>query len=180
MKKVIIIGCPGSGKSTFGKKLNKVTEIPLYHLDMMYWNEDKTTVGKDVFLERLQSVLSSPEWIIDGNYGSTMEMRLKECDTVFFLDYPTNICLEGVRERLGKPRSDMPWYETETVDEEFISFIENFNSESRPQILELLRKYSNKDIIVFHSREESQEYLNSKLKLKEITDPSELTNAYGI
>jgi len=159
MQKVIIIGCPGSGKSTFGKKLNKVTGIPLYHLDMMYWNEDKTTVGKEIFLDRLQNVLSSPEWIIDGSYGSTMEMRLKECDTVFFLDYPTDICLEGVRERRGKPRSDMPWFETDAVDEEFISFIENFNNESRPQIMELLEKYSDKDIIVFHSREESEQFL---------------------
>ena len=158
MQRVIIIGCPGSGKSTFGKKLNNVTGLPLYHLDMMYWNKDKTTVGKEIFLDRLQNVLSSHEWIIDGNYGSTMEMRLKECDTVFFLDYPTDICLEGVRERRGKPRSDMPWFETDAVDEDFISFIENFNSESRPQIMELLEKYSDKDIIVFHSREESEQY----------------------
>ena len=158
MQRVIIIGCPGSGKSTFGKKLNNVTGLPLYHLDMMYWNKDKTTVGKEIFLDRLQNVLSCHEWIIDGNYGSTMEMRLKECDTVFFLDYPTDICLEGVRERRGKPRSDMPWFETDAVDEDFISFIENFNSESRPQIMELLEKYSDKDIIVFHSREESEQY----------------------
>lgn len=158
MQRVIIIGCPGSGKSTFGKKLNKVTGLPLYHLDMMYWNKNKTTVGKEIFLDRLQNVLSSYEWIIDGNYGSTMEMRLKECDTVFFLDYPTDICLEGIRERRGKPRSDMPWFETDAVDEEFISFIENFNNESRPQIMELLEKYSDKDIIVFHSREESEQY----------------------
>lgn len=164
MQKVIIIGCPGSGKSTFGKKLNKVTEIPLYHLDMMYWNEDKTTVCKDVFLGRLRSALSSPSWIVDGNYGSTMEMRLRECDTVFFLDYPTEICLEGALSRRGKPRSDMPWFETDSVDEEFISFIENFQKESRPNILDLLKKYSNKDIIVFHSRKESQEYLNSNFK----------------
>ena len=159
MQKVIIIGCPGSGKSTFGKKLNKASGIPLYHLDMMYWNADKTIVGKDAFLDRLRNVLSYPEWIIDGNYSSTMEMRLKECDTVFFLDYPTDICLEGVRARRGKPRSDMPWLESDTVDEDFISFIENFNSESRPQIMNLLKKYSDKDIIVFHSREESQKYL---------------------
>ncbi len=166
MQKVIIIGCPGSGKSTFGKKLNKVTGLPLYHLDMMYWNGDKTTVKKDVFLDRLQKVLSSPEWIIDGNYKSIMDMRLKKCDTVFFLDYPTDICLEGVRARRGEPRSDMPWFETDTLDEEFISYIENFNSETRPQIMDLLNKYSNKNITVFRTREESQEYLNSKLNRK--------------
>ncbi len=109
MKKVIIIGCPGSGKSTFGRKLRDATGLPLYHLDMMYWNEDRTTVSKEVFLKRLQDAMSKPEWIIDGNYGSTMETRLNACDTVFFLDYNVEVCIAGVEERKGQPRSDMPW-----------------------------------------------------------------------
>ena len=85
MKKIIVIGCPGSGKSTFSRELHKNTGIPLFHLDMMYWNSDKTIVEKAVFLERLSDVLRQNEWIIDGNYASTMELRLKECDTVIFL-----------------------------------------------------------------------------------------------
>lgn len=71
MKKIMVIGCPGSGKSTFSRELYSKTGIPLYHLDMMYWNADKTTVEKDVFLERLLTVLDKNEWIIDGNYAST-------------------------------------------------------------------------------------------------------------
>lgn len=161
MEKVIIIGCPGSGKSTFGRKLKSIIGLPLYHLDMMFWNEDRTTVSKEVFIRRLQETMSNSEWIIDGNYGSTMEMRIKECDTVFFLDYPTEICMEGIRERIGKPRSDMPWIENDNVDEEFISFINGYNLESRPSVIELLEKYSTKNIIVFHSRAESEEYLLS-------------------
>ena len=78
MNKAIIIGCPGSGKSTFSRALHKKTKLPLYHLDMLYWNSDRTTVSKEVFRERLQSVLVLDKWIIDGNYGSTIEMRLKE------------------------------------------------------------------------------------------------------
>ena len=104
MKKVIVIGCPGSGKSTFSIALHNKTGLPLYHLDMINWNPDKTTVPKEVFLERLTSILQKDEWIIDGNYGSTMEMRLKECDTVFFLDYPVEVCLEGLASRKGKTR----------------------------------------------------------------------------
>ena len=69
MKKVIVIGCPGSGKSTVSRALHNKTGIPLYHLDMMYWNADKTTVEKGVFLERLSAVLEKNEWIIDGNYA---------------------------------------------------------------------------------------------------------------
>ncbi len=159
MEKVIIIGCPGSGKSTFGRKLRDITGLPLYHLDMMYWNDDKTTVPKEVFLERLQETMSNPKWIIDGNYGSTMEMRLKECDTVFFLDYPTEVCIEGIEARKGNPRSDIPWIGNDTEEEEFVAFIKSYNSVSRPEVIRLLAKYSSKKIVAFTSREESEEYL---------------------
>lgn len=159
MKKVIIIGCPGSGKSTFGRMLKNKTGLPLYHLDMMYWNEDRTTVDKETFIGRLKAVMSTPEWIIDGNYASTMETRLAECDTVFFLDYPTDVCLEGVKARIGQPRSDMPWIENDVVDEEFISFIKNYNTTNRPKVLELIGKYSDKNVIVFKSRKEADAYI---------------------
>ena len=158
MKKVIIIGCPGSGKSTFARSLQEKTNLSLYYLDMLYWNADKTTVPKDIFLERLKNIISDDEWIIDGNYGSSMELRMKECDTVFFLDFDVDVCIHGVRDRMGKTRPDMPWIETEE-DEEFIEFIKNYNSESRPKVLELLNKYNNKNIIIFKNREASAQYL---------------------
>ena len=158
MKKVIIIGCPGSGKSTFARELHKITGIPLFHLDMLYWNADKTIVEKEVFLERLSDVMQKEEWILDGNYGSTMELRMQECDTVFFLDYPVEICLEGVRERRGKERSDIPWIETEE-DVEFTEFIKNYNGENRPQIMALLDRYSEKKIYIFKCRTEATDFL---------------------
>ncbi|MBQ8404567.1 MAG: adenylate kinase [Clostridia bacterium] len=159
MKKIMVIGCPGSGKSTFSKKLNKRTGIPLYHLDMMYWNPDRTTVDKVVFRERLLNTMQKEEWIIDGNYGSTIELRLQVCDTVVFLDYPLDVCLNGIKERRGKARTDMPWIENEE-DAEFIEFVENYNSQSRPEIMELLGKYSHKDIYIFKNRIEANEFLN--------------------
>ena len=160
MKKIIVIGCPGSGKSTFSRSLHKKTGIPLYHLDMMYWNADKTTVGKELFRARLSEVLTKDSYIIDGNYQSTMELRLEKCDTVFFLDYDLDTCLSGVAARMGKPRADMPWTETEE-DPEFIAFIKSYISESRPGVLELLEKHKDKNIIIFHSREESAKYLET-------------------
>ena len=161
MKKVIVIGCPGSGKSTVSRTLHNKTGIPLYHLDMMYWNADKTTVEKSVFLERLSAVLEKDEWIIDGNYGSTMELRMVACDTVIFLDYPLEICLDGIKERRGKPRSDMPWIETEE-DAEFIEFIKNYEEQQKPKVLELLKKHSDKNIIIFKSREQADAFLNGE------------------
>ena len=161
MKKIIVIGCPGSGKSTVSRALHNKTGIPLYHLDMMYWNADKTTVEKSVFLERLSDVLEKDEWIIDGNYSSTMELRMAACDTVIFLDYPLDVCLDGIRERRGKSRSDMPWIETEE-DAEFIEFIKNYNEQQKPIVIELLGKYSDKNIVIFKSREEADAFLNGE------------------
>ena len=160
MKKIIVIGCPGSGKSCFSRALHNKTGIPLYHLDMMYWNADKTTVEKSVFLERLSAVLEKDEWIVDGNYGSTMELRLAACDTVIFLDYSLDVCLDGIKERRGKARSDMPWIETEE-DLEFTEFVKSFNEKQRPVILELLKKYSDKTVTVLKNREEADALLKA-------------------
>ncbi len=160
MKKIMVIGCPGSGKSTFSRALHEITNIPLFHLDMMYWNSDRTTVEKGVFRKRLSDAIQQDEWIIDGNYGSTIELRLQACDTVIFLDYPLEICLEGIRERRGKVRSDMPWVESEDEeDADFIEFIKSYNSQSRPEITELLDKYSYKNIYIFKSRDEADKFL---------------------
>lgn len=161
MKKVMIIGCPGGGKSTFARELHDVVKIPLFHLDMLYWNADKTIVSKPIFRQRLRSVIEQDSWIIDGNYGSTIELRLQACDTVFFLDYSTEVCLDGARSRKGKVRSDMPWTEAEDEeDEEFLTFIKTYNSVSRPKIIELFNKYSDKNIIIFKNRSEANAFLN--------------------
>ena len=162
MEKVIIVGCPGSGKSTFSRSLNEITKIPLYHLDMMYWNTNKTTVDKQIFKEHLQQVLLQNSWIIDGNYSSTIEYRLKSCDTLFFLDYSLEVCLEGIKIRRGNLRTDMPWIESpDEEDHEFLEFIKNYNSVNKPKVLELINKYSDKNIFIFKTRNEADEYLLS-------------------
>lgn len=160
MERVVVIGCPGGGKSTFARALAEKTGLPLYYLDMMYWNADKTTVEREVFLARLAEALEKDSWIIDGNYISTMEMRMEKCDTVFFLDYPREVCLGGVEARMGKPRADMPWVETEW-DGEFRQLIEDFAEKSRPKILALLEKYAEKEIHIFRTREEAAEFLKA-------------------
>ncbi len=162
LKKVIVIRCPGSGKSTLSIKLHQITGLPLYHLDMLYWNADRTTVEKTVFRQRLQHVLNKDQWIIDGNYDSTIEMRMAVCDTVIFLDYPTDICIEGIRSRRGKYRPDMPWIEPEDEeDDEFLLFVQNYNVVNRPKVLELLKKYQSKNITIVHSRDEAEVFLKS-------------------
>lgn len=164
MNKVIVIGCPGSGKTTFAEKLNKCTGLPLFYLDAIWHKPDKTHISRDEFDERIGEVFRLPEWIIDGNYGRTIELRLKECDTVFLFDLPTEVCIQGATERIGKGRYDLPWIETE-LDPEFESFIKGFSEKSLPKIYGLIEKYKDeKDVIVFKSREDADEYLE---KMKE-------------
>lgn len=159
MKKVIVIGCPGSGKTTFAEKLNKLTGLPLYYLDAVWHKPDKTHITREEFDRRISEVFATPEWIIDGNYNRTIETRLQQCDTVFLFDLPAEVCIQGATDRLGKGRYDLPWIEKE-LDPEFEVFIRDFSKTSLPKIYELLEKYKNKvQVIIFKSREEADEYI---------------------
>ena len=165
MKKAIVIGCPGSGKTTFAEKLNKCTGLPLYYLDAIWHKPDKTHIPRDEFDERIRGIFSTDEWIIDGNYSRTIEMRLIECDTVFLFDLPTEVCIQGATERLGKGRYDLPWIEKE-LDPEFEDFIKEFSGKSLPKIYSLIEKYkTGKQIVIFKSRAEADEYLKTMKKI---------------
>ena len=162
MEKVIIIGCPGAGKSTFARKLKEKTGLPLFYLDMIWHKADGTNISRDEFDGKIKEIMKKEQWILDGNYIRTLEMRLKECDTVFLLDYPLELCLEGASSRIGKERPDMPWIESE-LDLEFRQFIVDFPRESLPKIYELLKKYEKeKELHIFRKREDAEEYLRTE------------------
>ena len=162
MKRVIIIGCPGSGKSTFARALHDKTGLPLYPLDLLYWNSDRTTVPREAFCRRLDEILQQDAWILDGNYGATMEKRLKACDTVFFLDLPLSVCLQGIASRKGKSRPDLPWIEPiGEEDNEFVSFVRSYRESARPTVLSLLDRYPEKQTVIFTSHKELERFLNT-------------------
>ena len=146
MQKIIVIGCPGAGKSTFSRALQDKIGLPLFHLDMLFWNSDKTTILREDFDQKLSRILKQDKWIIDGNYSRTLEMRLQECDTVFLLDFPVSRCLLGVESRIGKPRQDLPWIEQE-FDAEFKEWIINFPKNELPHIYGLLEKHKDKNFL---------------------------------
>ena len=156
--RVMVVGCPGSGKSTFSRALRDATGLPLYPLDMMYWTPERATVPREVFRAKLCELIEQDTWIIDGNYGSTIEWRLARCNLAFFLDYPLEVCLDGIRSRFGKPREDMPWVEIEE-NAEFVEYIKRFEAESKPHILRLFERYSDKRVITFRARAEAEVYL---------------------
>lgn len=159
MQKVIVIGSPGAGKSTFARKLVGITGLPLYYLDMLWHKCDKTNVSREEFDIKLDEIIKKDFWIIDGNYLRTMEKRMISCDTVFLLDYPMELCLAGAASRIGKKREDMPWVETE-FDDEFRQWILDFPNDQLPEIYNLIGKYSEgRDVFIFRSREEAEKFM---------------------
>lgn len=161
MLKVIIISSPGSGKSTFARKLRDITDIPLYYLDMIWHKPDWTNISQEEFDAQLNNILQKDKWIIDGNYQRTLETLLEKCDTVFLMDFPIDVCLSGAASRIGKKREDLPWIEHE-FDEEFKQWIIDFSENQLTQIYQKIEKCRhNKDIIIFKSIKEADECLNN-------------------
>ena len=160
MKKIIVIGCPGSGKTTFAEKLHKKIGEPLFYLDAIWHKADKTHISREEFDARLDEISMLDGWIMDGNYSRTLERRLTMCDTVILFDLPTEICLDGVVSRLGKERCDMPWIDTE-LDPCFKAEIIDFKNKNLPAIYDLIEKHkTGRQIVIFRSREEANEFLS--------------------
>ena len=159
MKRAVVIGCSGSGKSVFSRKLRDVTGLTLYYLDMIWHKPDGTNILREEFDEKLRSIISRDSWIIDGNYQRTLETRIKACDTVFLFDLPTETCIEGALSRIGKKREDMPWFENE-LDPQFRQWIESFRENQLPEIYRLLEKYKNgRQIVIFRTREQADKFI---------------------
>ena len=156
--RALVIGCPGSGKSCFARALRDRLGLPLVHLDMLYWRADKTTVSHAELDAALEGVLAGERWIIDGHYARTLARRVAAADTVFFLDYPTAVCLDGIRTRVGQARSDMPWTESEP-DGELLALAARFRQAERKKTLRLLRRQRNKQIIIFRTRAAADRFL---------------------
>ena len=161
MQKVLVIGCSGAGKSTFARRLRDRTGLPLYYLDRLWHKPDRTNVTQEAFDRGLAQWLARPAWIIDGNYSRTLPQQLEACDTVFFLDFPLEVCLAGVENRRGVQRPDMPWVEEE-LNAEFLQYILDFGRDQLPIVTALLERYrGRRKIITFHSRAEADNYLNA-------------------
>lgn len=152
--KIVVIGCSGAGKSVFSRKLAAVTGLPLYHLDLLYWNADCTHINKFDFINKQKEILKTDSWIIDGNFRRTLEYRIKEAELIFF-DLPTEVCLKGVMIR-GK-RPDMPC--NLPANDELLEFIKNYNKSTKPIVLALLKKYPNKMVITFHSHKDADDFI---------------------
>ena len=158
--KILILGCPGSGKSTLARKLRRYTGLPLIYLDQLWWKPDRTHVAQEDFDRKLSQILAGDAWIIDGNYRRTYEVRIRACNTIFFLDYDSAECMQGIEARIGTARPDMPWIESE-IDPELVEIVRSYRDVQRPVLLSLFEKYPGKRVLAFRSRRETDAWLTA-------------------
>jgi adenylate kinase family enzyme len=97
--KIAIIGKMGSGKSTFATKLGKALQTPVTHMDKIYHHKDWSHISRDELVKRIDEIMKSPDWIIDGNYQHTLDQRLNKADAIVFFDIPTILCILRVFKR---------------------------------------------------------------------------------
>lgn len=166
MQKILIIGSPGSGKSTLSKKLGKKLNLPVVHLDRLWLKEGWKERSREEFDKLLKKELEKDKWIIDGNYSRTLETRVKSADAVIFLDYNRFLCLWRVLKRVitnyGKVRSDMADGCRERFDFEFLKYVYKFNDEQRDKILNLLLTNESVRVIIIRNRKDLKKVLEER------------------
>lgn len=160
----MIIGCGGSGKTTFSRSLHEITGIPLVHLDSLYWKPNWVETDKAEWEKIVASAIDEERWIMDGNYGGTMHIRFEKADTIIFFDRSRYLCLYRAIKRMivnyGKTRPDMGEGCNERFDWVFLKYIYGYNDTRRPKILGHLEALkATKNIIILNSEQAVKDYL---------------------
>ena len=164
MNRILVIGCPGAGKTYFAKALSKIIGIPVIHMDNLYWNKDKTSISKEELENKLLPYLKEDKWIIDGNYHDTLKQRLEYATDVFFLNMPRETCIEGILERIDQPRDDIPWVETKKDAIDLIEWTIDYEDRTKADEERLLKKYKKVNVHILKTRAEVNNYLLSLIK----------------
>jgi adenylate kinase family enzyme len=166
MKKILVIGSSGSGKSTFARKLGELLNIKVIHLDSHFWHPGWIETPKDEWNGVVERLLERGTWIMDGNYSGTLEKRILACDTIFFLDLPRRICLARVLKRriayFNRSRPDLAEGCPERLDWEFLKWVWGYPKRTRPGTIGLLEKFSgSKTVIWMRSQSEIDRFLKN-------------------
>jgi adenylate kinase family enzyme len=158
LDRVLIIGCPGSGKSFLARRLAAATGLPAVHLDRHFWGEGWTEPTREVWLARLAALLAAPRWIMDGNYTDTLALRLAAADTAIFLDFSSALCLVRVVRRalrwFGRNRGDdMAPGCRERIDLAFLLYVGRFSRDQRPRVLAALETFPGRVLVLRDNRD---------------------------
>ncbi len=168
MNRIMIIGCCGSGKSTLSRQLQKAVNLPLFHLDQYFWKPNWTETPKDKWKDIVTDLANKDQWIIDGNYGGTMDIRFERADTIIYLDISTIRCLGRVIKRIwkyhGKVRPDMPEGCKERFDFDFLHYVAVYNLLRRKKLLTKLESLRNKKKIYHIKNNKDIKALISNIK----------------
>ena len=166
MKKILVIGSGGAGKSTFAKRLGELLGINVVHLDRLHWKPGWVEPSKAEWAETVNELISREAWVMDGNYSGTLEQRLAACDTVVFLDLPTLVCVWRVLKRLvqyrNASRPDMAEGCHEHFDLEFLFWVASYRLRTRPKIIALLQQCEEKNIVWLRSANEVNQYFRAQ------------------
>lgn len=168
MNKILVIGSGGAGKSTFAQRLGKILKLEVIHLDSLYWSPGWVEMPKDEWRTIVEELLKRDSWIIDGNFGGTLDIRLAACDEVIFLDVPRLICLGRVLKRVAiyrkEGRPDMAPGCPEKVNLEFIKYIWDYPRKRKPAVVEKLNSYSQtKAVTILRTQAEIQSFLANQV-----------------
>src|SRR5215213_2131353 len=171
VQRVLVIGSGGSGKSTVAARLGELLNLEVNHLDKSYWSPGWVKPEPDEWLKTVTELTNKESWIIDGNYSGTLELRLRKCDTIVFLDLPRVLCLWRIVKRYflyrGGSRPDMAEGCRENLNFEFVNWVWNYHRRSRLKVIRLLREHAGeKQIYWLRSGNEVNKFL-SQLKIKE-------------
>ena len=164
MRKVLVIGSGGSGKSTFSNQLGQSLRIDVVHLDQIYWKPGWVETSKDEWLQTIAELVARDSWVMDGNYSGSLEKRLEACDTVIFLDLPRSLCLWRVLKRAviyrNSRRPDMAEGCEEQLNLKFVWWIWNYGKKTRPGVLERLNRYADtRKVVRLRSRLQVEKFL---------------------
>lgn len=175
MRRILIIGSSGAGKSTFAYRLGQLLNLEVLHLDAFYWRPGWVETPKAEWRVKVEELIRRDAWIIDGNYSGTLDIRLAACDTVIFLDLSRLLCFwRALKRRVmyrNKSRPDMAEGCREKFDLEFARWIWNYPSRSRPGVVAMLAANSiGKKIIRLRTSAEVKAFLEMQRTERELKD----------
>ena len=167
--KIVILGSSGTGKTTLCRKLGEKLNTNILHLDSVYWKKNWNNIDKDEFDQFMKSYLTkNKSWVIDGNYSNNkhFKYRLDAADVIIFLDFGTQVSLQGIYKRANeykhRTRNDMAEGCIEGVDQVFLQYVAFYYKFRAKYLKAIVNKYKNKkQVLIFKNRTELYKWYNS-------------------